>query len=114
MNNPIVWACKEQVTRTPTGPIAMDFSPAEAYGELKFITRTDLPLHVSATVREVWEADVAEFVKNYNQETDYVITTGQPTAIFAIGWALGKAGKVPRFLVWRREDNHYRVIHPFN
>jgi len=39
------------------------------------------------------------------------VTTGQPTAIFAVGWALGRAGKVPRFLVWRREENRYRVLH---
>lgn len=114
MNKAIVWACKEQTTRTATGPVAMDYSPAEGYGELQFITRTDLPLHASATIREVWEADVAEFVKKYDQNRDFIITTGQPTAIFAIGWALGKVNKVPRFLIWRREDNAYRVMNSFN
>lgn len=110
MREPIVWACKEQVTRSAVGPIAMDYSPAEGYGELRFITRTDMPMHASATIREVWEEDVAVFVAQYDPATDYIITTGQPTAIFAIGWALGKAGKTPRFLVWRREDNHYRIL----
>jgi hypothetical protein len=110
MNKPTVWACKEQVTRNMTGVTAMDFSPAEAYGELRFITRTDLPFHADSTIRAVWEDDVNEFVKNYNPVTDYIITTGQPSAIFAMGFALGRVNKMPRFLVWRREDNAYRVL----
>lgn len=110
MSKSIVWACKEQVTRNAIGITAMDYSPAESYGELRFITRTDLPLHSSSTVREVWEDDVARFATCYNPETDYIIATGQPTAIFAIGHALGLVNKTPRFLVWRREDNHYRVL----
>lgn len=110
MSKSTVWACKEQVTRTSIGATAMDYTPAEAYGELKFITRTDLPGHADSSVRRVWEDDVASFVEQYDPETDYIITTGQPAAIFAMGWALGRVQKTPRFLVWRREDNHYRVL----
>ncbi len=110
MNQPTVWACKEQVTRTGVGVTAMDYSPAEAYGQLKFITRTDLPFHADSTIRNVWADDVQTFVEQYNPETDYIITTGQPAAIFAMGFALGRVNKTPRFLVWRREDNHYRVL----
>lgn len=110
MNKSTVWACKEQVTRNGVGVAAMDYSPAECYGQLKFITRTDLPLHAESTIRDVWADDVQAFVEQYNPETDYIITTGQPTAIFAMGFALGRVNKVPRFLVWRREDNHYRVL----
>lgn len=105
-----VWACKEQVTRSPVGAVAMDYTPAEAYGELRFITRTDLPMHRDSTLLGVWQADVDSFVKQYNPDTDYIIATGQPSAIFAMGAALGAVGKMPRFLVWRREDNHYRLL----
>lgn len=110
MSKSTVWACKEQVTRSSVGVTAMDFSPAEAYGQLKFITRTDLPFHADSTIRSVWNDDVAEFAAQYNPATDYIITTGQPAAIFAMGFALGRVNKIPRFLVWRREDNHYRVL----
>lgn len=110
MKKPVVWACKEQVTRNPVGVNAMDYSPAAAYGELRFITRTDLPMHASSTIRKVWEDDVAKFVEQYDPMTDYIIATGQPSAIFAMGHALGLVKKTPRFLVWRREDNHYRVL----
>ena len=110
MSKATVWACKEQVTRNSVGVNAMDYSPAEAYGVLRFITRTDLPMHSSSSIREVWEEDVAEFVRQYDPMTDYIIATGQPSAIFAMGHALGQANKTPRFLVWRREDNHYRIL----
>lgn len=109
-NHPIVWACKEQVIRSHDGVAAMDYSPAEGYGVLQFITRTDLPMYASSTIREVWEDDVARFVQEYDEQRDFIIATGQPSAIFAMGHALGLANKTPRFLVWRREDNNYRVL----
>lgn len=112
MKTPTVWACKEQVVRSHDGAVAMDYSPAESYGKLRFITRTDLPFHADSTIRNVWADDVQSFVEQYDPEVDYIITTGQPAAIFAMGWALGRVNKTPRFLVWRREDNHYRVLNP--
>ena len=107
---PIVWAIKEQVVRDAVAHRAMDYSPAECYGDLKFVTRADMPFHANSSVRDVWDDDVATFVRQYNEDTDFIIATGQPTAIFAIGCALGQAGKAPRFLVWKREDNHYRIL----
>lgn len=114
MNKPIVWACKEQVTRSPTGPVPMDYSTAENFGELRFVTRHDLPMHIGSTMAEVWVADVTEFVEKYDPMTDFIIVTGQPAAIFAIGYYLGLAGKPPRFLQWKREENCYRVMNSLN
>lgn len=113
MNNdrkPVVWIVKEQLLRDATGSSAMDYSPAMRYGDLQFITRRDIPMHPGSAVRETWGADVLRFVRDYDQAHDYIIPTGQPVAIFAVGCALGIAGKSPRFLVWRREDNAYRVL----
>lgn len=114
MKNPIVWACKEQVTRSAIGPVPMDYSPAAEFGDLEFITRCDIPLHIHSTVRELWESDVEAFVERYDPARDFIIVTGQPAAIFAIGYALGRAGKPPRFLIWRREENRYRVLNSLN
>ena len=106
MIRPIVWVIKEQVSQGN----AMDYSPAMMYGDLKFITRSDMPLHPHSSVQSVWSEDVARFVEEYDESRDFVITTGQPTAIFAVGHALGLARKIPRYLVWRREENRYRVL----
>ena len=110
MNKPTVWIVKEQSVRDSTGSNAMDYSPAMMFGELKFITHSDMPLHPGSSIQEKWQSDVKKFIGEYNSDTDYVITTGQPTAIFAVGHALGLAEKSPRFLVWRREENRYRVL----
>lgn len=108
---PIVWVCREQGIRSNAGVGGvMDYTPAEAYGDLKFVTRTDIPLHPESMVRRSWMDDVNAFVEQYDPARDYVIATGRTDAICVIGYALGKAGKKPRFLVWRREDNHYRIL----
>ena len=105
-----VWIVKEQVIRGDTGPIVMDYSAAMEYGGLEFITTHDMPLYGRSSVQDMWNQDVQRFAQEYDELNDYVVTTGQPTAIFAVGWALGAAGKTPRFLVWRREENRYRVV----
>ncbi len=107
MKTPIVWVVKEQ---SQGGGNVMDYTPAMKYGELKFITRTDIPMHPDSGIRMRWTEDVANFVDRYDQDRDLIITTGQPTSIFAVGHALGMARKTPRYLVWRREDNDYRVF----
>lgn len=110
INTPTIWVVKEQVIRGDTGPIVMNYSAAMEFGELEFITTHDMPLYGKSWVQDSWNDDVYGFVERYNELTDYIITTGQPTAIFMVGWALGVARKVPRFLVWRREENRYRVV----
>lgn len=107
-----VWIVKEQMMRGDLGSVAMDYSPAMKYGELEFITTIDLPLHARSMVHATWGKEVDRFVKEYDGDTDFIITTGQPLAIFMIGWMLGYFGKTAptRFLVWRPQENQYRVV----
>jgi len=104
-----VWVVKEQALRGELGPVVMNYSAAMEYGELKFITRHDLPVHMKSDYAAKWSNQVMNFVDEYNEYSDYIITTGQPLAIFAVGWVLGLSGKIPRFLVWRREEGRYHV-----
>lgn len=110
MSNPIVWVIKEQMRRTDIGSEAFDYSPAMAFGDIEFITRHDMPLYGKSQVQEFWNRDVEAFAKKYGEQRDYIICTGQPMAILAVGYALGLENKCPRFLVWRREENKYRVV----
>ena len=111
MTKAIVWVIKEQMLRgNDTGPAPMNFMPAMEWGDLMFVTKHDMPLYGRGTVQEQWNKDVASFVEQYNPMRDFVICTGQPMAICAVGFALGRADKVPRFLVWRREDNRYKAV----
>jgi hypothetical protein len=110
MKNPTVWVIKEQMLRGEIGPLPMDYSKAMEYGDLKFITTHDMPLYGRSSVQEQWNRDVTEFVQEYDPIRDFVITTGQPMAILCVGYAMGSVGKAPRFLVWRREENRYRIV----
>lgn len=106
-----VWVIKEQMLRGgDTGPAPMNFTPAMEWGDIEFVTRHDIPLYGRGSVQEQWNQDVQDFVAKYQPMHDYVICTGQPMAICAIGFALGQKGKTPRFLVWRREENRYRAV----
>lgn len=110
MNKPKVWIVKEQMIRGEIHPIPMDYSQAFEYGEIKFITTHDMPIYGKGSVQDVWNKDALRFAIEYDEMHDYIIVTGQPTAIFCIGWLLGDFRKIPRFLIWRREENKYRVM----
>jgi hypothetical protein len=110
MKKPVVWVVKEQAIRNQVGATAMDYTPAMYYGDIQFVTRTDMPMHPGSSIRSIWEEDVAKFVTDYNPDADFIVATGQPTAIFEIGYRLGLVAKAPRYLVWRREENRYRVL----
>ena len=110
MKTPTVWIIKEQMLRGEISPVAMDYSPAMEFGDIQFVTQFDMPLYNKSQVQGSWDRDVAVFVEKYDPEQDFVVCTGQPMAIFAVGHSLGIAQKAPRFLVWRREEGKYRVV----
>lgn len=109
--NPKVWVIKEQMLRGDTGPVPMDYSPAANWGDLEFITSHDMPIYSRSTVQKSWNTDIIRFVTEYDQNMDFIVTTGQPMAIFTTGWVLGVVGKIPNFLVWRREEGRYLPLH---
>ena len=108
---PKIFIVKEQMIRGETGPIPMDYTPAMEYGDIEFITTHDLPMYGRSSVLDAWMEDVARFCRIYDPAHDFIVTTGQPMAIFMIGWMLARFNKTPHFLVWRREENRYRAVH---
>lgn len=110
MRKPIVWIVKEQVARNESGSSPMDYSPALEFGDIEFITMHDVPLYGKGAVMDQWFRDAQVFVHKYDPMIDFIVPTGQPMAIFLMGVVLGYTGKPPRFLVWRREENRYRVV----
>lgn len=110
MKKPIVWIIKEQSQRNAIGSNAMDYSPAEVHGDIEFVTKSDIPLYARSSIKLQWDLDVEKFATEFDPEKDFIIATGQPTAIFHVGHQLGLLGKQPRYLVWRRDENTYRVL----
>ena len=108
---PKVWVIKEQMLRGDTGPVPMDYSAATSHGELEFITTHDMPFYSRSQVQKAWNADLIRFAEEYDDDMDFIVTTGQPIAIFTAGWILGQFDKIPNFLVWRREEGKYLPLH---
>lgn len=109
-STPIVWILKEQVRRGLTGSEAMDYTPAMRWGEIKFVTDFDVPLHPGGTVMGKWAHQVRQFVEQFDPAIDFIVPTGQPVAMVLIGYILGATAKLDggiQFLVWRREENTY-------
>lgn len=121
MRKPIVWIVKEQVRRTgSSGVEAMDYTPAMKYGEIRFITQSDPPSFITkSSVLEAWSNSVERFMEEFNPQLDFIIASGQPTAMMMVGWLIGDtlAGfdrHPPRFLLWRREENTYIPYDPLS
>jgi hypothetical protein len=104
---PTVWVLKEQAIRGANGTVPMDYTPAYTYGDVKFITEFDLPIHPKSTVANEWTAAINKFLKEYDPERDYLILTGSPLAIFAFGVAISTTDVTHKILVWRREQGRY-------
>lgn len=110
---PTVWVIKEQMKSGPNGPEPMDYTPAYEYGDLRFITEFDPPLH-PGTIRAEWDKQVAKFIEQMDVDRDYLVLSGSPLAIFLIGAKLGECKGIgnlslPRVLVWRREQGRYVI-----
>jgi hypothetical protein len=108
---PTVWVLKEQV-RGGDNRSSFDYTPAYRYGDLKFVTDFDLPIHSGSSLAREWHKNVEHCIGQMDEERDFVILTGGPLAIFTFGMKLQEAGVCPRLLVWRRESNEYAVHEP--
>jgi len=106
---PTVWVVKEQIKTGSQGSSPMDYTPAYEYGDVKFITDFDMPLHPASSLHAEWHSRVRGFIKDYNPEVDFLILTGSPLAIFLVGHALSQIrSQFPiKILVWRREQGRY-------
>lgn len=105
---PTVWVVKEQVKTGQHGSAPMDYTAAYQFGDVKFITDFDLPLHSNSSLGNRWFETVEGFLGKFERSRDFIILTGSPLAIFVTGLIMGKAQLRPiQILVWRREQGRY-------
>jgi hypothetical protein len=78
-------------------------------------------------VLEGWGKAVQAFVSEFRPDVDFIIASGQPTAMMLISYILGRSdGRInvksngfigpmpPRFLLWRREEGVYLPYDPLS
>lgn len=65
-----------------------DYSKAEKYGTVQFITKAELRSTPGSAQTEQVHEDIARFLKQYAPGIDYIVPTGNPVLVTLIGMYL--------------------------
>lgn len=85
-----------------------DFSRAEAYGEVVFLTRDDLNNLKGSLQNEVVISQLAAKLSKFNEQDDWMVITGSPYIAAAVFLILGKRNvRTVRVLRWDNRDHRY-------
>lgn len=85
---PVVWVVQEGKN---------DYAPAEQFGSVTFVTKSDLRSMKGEQQREVF-ADIRHFLSCYIPGHDYIVPAGNPMILALICMALGSGPH--KFLKW--------------
>lgn len=102
---------KATVWVTQESPL-LDYTDAERYGEVRFITADEFTAseHSLRNV-EIFKA-IDRALASYDTATDYVLSSGAPSIVAAVFYVLGS--RYPkadiRFLAWNNRDRQYRLL----
>jgi hypothetical protein len=86
-----------------------DYSPAEKYGEIHFITKSDLRNIEGCQQNEVLFADLRKFWSEYIPGEDFIVPVGNPALIALVGMSLPPG--VHKFLKWDGRRAEYIPFH---
>lgn len=90
---PIVWVAQEGVN---------DYSPAEEFGEVRFITRHDWVKMAGSRVNSWISEDIREFITQYVPGVDFVVMAGNPivTSLIVSAMVYKHATSEHQYLKW--------------
>ena len=83
-----------------------DYSKAEQYGELVYVTRGKLPIFKTSTVRTMLEKGLVKFTKN-----DYLLISGPAIVSVMAATVLYNKFDTVKFLVFDAKQQDYVVRH---
>lgn len=86
----------------------MDYSPAEAFGEIRFMTADEFRPMAASLKNEDIKADVERGAAEFVAETDWLVLTGNPIMIGYAFHLVHKENSRVRFLQWDRIRGEYR------
>lgn len=89
MNNPRVWVVQEGNN---------DYAPAEDFGEVRFITSSDLRSVPGSKQNQHVASDIRKFKADYLAGVDYIVPVGNPMVIALTVMALQPGNH--NFLKW--------------
>ena len=99
MTEPIVYVTQET---------NYDFTPAEAFGDIEFLTRDDLNNIKGSLQNEAIVTSLTTKLKGFNPTRDYVIIAGSPYVSALVFMILGKMNlREVKVLRWDNRNFHY-------
>lgn len=89
-----------------------DFSPAEIFGEITFITRDDLNNLRQSQHNETLVARVKDALKHYDPEYDWLVISGSPYVAALVFMLIGmRKPRHVQILRWDNRDFKYQPLH---
>lgn len=91
----------------------LDYTPAEEYGEVKFITRKEWSPIRGSLLNDELLREIKHTLTEFRPDEDYFVVSGSPTVAAAVFTALGRMrldGGV-RLLRWSNRDRVYQPVH---
>ena len=90
--------------------ISLDYSLAEEYGELVFITADDFS-SMKTSAHNIGLVDTIKSVlRTYKPDEDYIIATGSPMVNAAVFMLIGCYTPVVKVLRWSNRDRKYTPV----
>jgi hypothetical protein len=88
-----------------------DFVPAQAWGEVMFMTRGELSIQKNSLKNSAMVDEIHHAIKKYDPDEDYIVITGSPYVAAMAFHALGLRGvRQLRMLRWSNRDFLYAPI----
>jgi len=86
----------------------LDFTPAERYGVVEFLTRDDLNNIKGSLHNEKLVADISRRLRDFDDKEDYVVIAGSPYVSALVFMLLARKGvRSVRLLRWNNRDFDY-------
>ena len=88
----------------------LDYTPAEAFGDVVFLTRLDWSPIPSSIANKTLVEEVRRGLKDFRPDVDYVTTSGSPVVSGIMFMILREKTDKLNFLRWSNRDHRYQSL----
>lgn len=89
----------------------LDYTPAEEYGEIRFITRKEWSGVKSSLINIDILREIKHALNEFNPAEDFLVVSGSPTVAALVFLQLGQMRLAPlKMLRWSNRDRTYQLV----
>jgi len=89
---------------------ALNYLPAEAFGDVIFMTRNDFSPMRNSLGNEALIAELRQKLQNFNPKVDYLTISGSPVVTAAVFMLLREVTDTVNILRWSNRDKMYQHL----